>query len=169
MDISVFFRDSRPKIDPKDITIEELKGETVGRLPGTINGTEFIIRNCEVLWGFSYGLFTLTETSSGIDSDSDSKSDGYIALIRPWLHCMDSDSEAHWLFLYRNLSPESVSESVSGNVNEPLRSAWTSTLKELLPAIKIGFGISIAPQIANGVRFVLTWEVLFSTTVSGLQ
>ena len=49
MDISVFFRDSRPKIDPKDITIEELKGETVGRLPGTINGTEFIIRNCEVL------------------------------------------------------------------------------------------------------------------------
>ena len=48
MNISVFFRDSRPKIDPKDITIEELKGETVGRLPGTINGTEFIIRNCEV-------------------------------------------------------------------------------------------------------------------------
>ena len=30
------------------MTIEELKGETVGRLPGTINGTEFIIRNCEV-------------------------------------------------------------------------------------------------------------------------
>ena len=47
-EIIYLLRDLRPKIDPKDVTIEELKGETVGRLPGTINGTEFIIRNCEV-------------------------------------------------------------------------------------------------------------------------
>ena len=62
MNISVFFRDSRPKIDPKDITIEELKGETVGRLPGTINGTEFIIRNCEVRFLlYSVWISTLKE------------------------------------------------------------------------------------------------------------
>ncbi|XP_070565098.1 LOW QUALITY PROTEIN: protein XRP2-like [Ptychodera flava] len=38
-------RKDRP--DPKDFTIENLKGETVGRVPGTINGQQFILNNCE--------------------------------------------------------------------------------------------------------------------------
>ncbi|XP_002741479.1 protein XRP2-like [Saccoglossus kowalevskii] len=38
-------RNDRP--DPKDFTIENLKGETVGRVPGTINGQQFILNNCE--------------------------------------------------------------------------------------------------------------------------
>ena len=41
-------RDKRDRIDPKDVTIENLKDETAGRLPGTVNGQQFIIQNCEV-------------------------------------------------------------------------------------------------------------------------
>lgn len=39
--------DNRQKVDPKDFTIENLKGETVGRLPGSVNGQQFIIQNCQ--------------------------------------------------------------------------------------------------------------------------
>ena len=42
------FRDKRERVDPKDITIENLKDDTAGRLPGTLNGQQFIIQNCEV-------------------------------------------------------------------------------------------------------------------------
>ena len=42
------YRDKRERVDPKDFTIENLKGETVGRVPGTVNGQQFIIQNCEV-------------------------------------------------------------------------------------------------------------------------
>ena len=28
--------------------IDGVKGETVGRMPGTVNGMQFIIQNCEV-------------------------------------------------------------------------------------------------------------------------
>ena len=37
-------------------------------------------------------LFTLTETDSGTDSDSDSKPNGYIVLCRTCSDCTDSDS-----------------------------------------------------------------------------
>ncbi|ELU05952.1 hypothetical protein CAPTEDRAFT_202465 [Capitella teleta] len=40
-------RDKRDKVDPKDFTIEDLNGETAGRAPGSINGQQFIIRNCQ--------------------------------------------------------------------------------------------------------------------------
>ena len=42
------FRDKRERVDPKDITIENLKDDTAGRLPGSLNGQQFIIQNCEV-------------------------------------------------------------------------------------------------------------------------
>ena len=222
MDIFIFFRDSRPKINPKDITIEELKGETVGRLPGTINGTEFIIRNCEVLLGFSYGSLVSThvvcqrlsamhyhipvrifwifgKNSSSAPTQVFEECGLESPPPRTWLFgyelvcstsppppphqglvwelvCGDLSlyppripSRLHWrrrppvqtwiripslmatlnyakhVYIahtqtristpYFCTGQEWKSESVfvSGNVNEPLRSAWTSTLKELLP------------------------------------
>ena len=69
----------------------------------------------------SNGSYTLTETHSGTDSDSDSKLDGYIELCRTfhiaqtltWIptpcFCVGLESGS-----------ESVPESVSDNVNEPL-------------------------------------------------
>ena len=48
-----------------------------------------------------YGSFTLLEMDSGTDSDSDSKSDGYIALCRTCSHCTDLDSDPYSLLLYR--------------------------------------------------------------------
>jgi len=39
--------DSRPKIDPRDFTIENLNNEIVGRLPDSIAGQQFIIRDCK--------------------------------------------------------------------------------------------------------------------------
>ena len=46
--IHPIYRDNRAKIDPKDYMIENMKGETVGKMPGTVNGMQFIIQNCEV-------------------------------------------------------------------------------------------------------------------------
>lgn len=43
----VYSWDKKDRPDPKDFTIAELKGETVGRLPGTVNGQQFIINNCQ--------------------------------------------------------------------------------------------------------------------------
>ena len=43
------FRDKRPKLDPKDYSISDVTGETVGKLPGELNGQQFIIQNCQVL------------------------------------------------------------------------------------------------------------------------
>ncbi|KAB7505404.1 Protein XRP2, partial [Armadillidium nasatum] len=40
-------RDKRKKVDPAEYTIENIKNEEVGRLPGSINGQQFIIQNCE--------------------------------------------------------------------------------------------------------------------------
>ena len=62
-----------------------------------------------------YGSFTLMET----DSDSDSKPDGYIVLCRTFSHCTDPDHYSYFC-LGQESKFESVSESVSGNVNEPL-------------------------------------------------
>ncbi|XP_019621821.1 PREDICTED: protein XRP2-like [Branchiostoma belcheri] len=43
----VYSWDKRDKVDPKDFTIANLKDETVGRVPGTVNGQQFIIQDCE--------------------------------------------------------------------------------------------------------------------------
>ena len=43
-----FKRDLRKTIDPKDYTIEDKKSETIVKLPGSINGNQFIIKNLEV-------------------------------------------------------------------------------------------------------------------------
>ncbi|KAH3727727.1 hypothetical protein DPMN_053670 [Dreissena polymorpha] len=40
-------RDKRPKVDVSSYMFDGLKGETVGKLPGSLNGTQFIIQNCE--------------------------------------------------------------------------------------------------------------------------
>lgn len=42
------YRDKRAKLDPKDYSISNVTGETVGKLPGEINGQQFIIQNCQV-------------------------------------------------------------------------------------------------------------------------
>ncbi|XP_064600443.1 protein XRP2-like [Liolophura sinensis] len=39
--------DKREKLNVQDFIIENVKDETVGRKPGTVNGQQFIIRNCE--------------------------------------------------------------------------------------------------------------------------
>ena len=72
------------------------------------------------------GLFTLPQTDSGTDSDSDSKPDGYFVLCRTRSHCTDSNSDPYlksypqWQ-LYPILGGISISElgseSMSGNVN----------------------------------------------------
>ena len=45
--ILYFFRDNREKVDPADFTIENISGEEVGRIPGKIDGQQFIIQNCQ--------------------------------------------------------------------------------------------------------------------------
>uniref|UniRef100_T1IP16 Protein XRP2 n=1 Tax=Strigamia maritima TaxID=126957 RepID=T1IP16_STRMM len=39
--------DERAKINPAEFTIDKLKDTTTGRLPGTVNGQQFVISNCE--------------------------------------------------------------------------------------------------------------------------
>ncbi|XP_014665151.1 PREDICTED: protein XRP2-like [Priapulus caudatus] len=39
--------DKRAQIDPKDYIIENVNGQTVGKIPGQVNGQQFIIQNCE--------------------------------------------------------------------------------------------------------------------------
>ena len=39
---------TKANIDPKDFTIEQLKDELVVRKPGTINGQQFIVQDCQV-------------------------------------------------------------------------------------------------------------------------
>ena len=46
------YRDARPKVDQSSYMFDGLKNETVGKLPGQLNGMQFIIQNCEV--GYSY-------------------------------------------------------------------------------------------------------------------
>ncbi|XP_063956961.1 protein XRP2-like [Lytechinus pictus] len=42
-----FSWEKREKLDIKDFTFADLKGEEVGKVPGKINGQRFIIKNCE--------------------------------------------------------------------------------------------------------------------------
>ncbi|XP_048855373.1 protein XRP2 [Brienomyrus brachyistius] len=39
--------DKRDKVDPKDYMLVGVKDSTVGRLPGTLNGQQFVIQDCE--------------------------------------------------------------------------------------------------------------------------
>jgi len=43
----VYSWDRQDRVDPKDFTIADKTGGTFGRLPGTINGQQFIIENCK--------------------------------------------------------------------------------------------------------------------------
>lgn len=38
-------------VDPKDFTVEKLKDEIIIRKPGSVNGQQFIIQDCEVRIG----------------------------------------------------------------------------------------------------------------------
>ena len=44
----IFYRDRPKDFNPKDFIIENQKDVTLGRLPGKINGQQFIIQDCEV-------------------------------------------------------------------------------------------------------------------------
>lgn len=46
--ILLSFREKRQRLDPKDYTIGDLTGETVAKMPGEINGQQFIIQNNKV-------------------------------------------------------------------------------------------------------------------------
>lgn len=46
--ILLSFREKRQRLDPKDYTIGDLTGETAAKLPGEINGQQFIIQNNKV-------------------------------------------------------------------------------------------------------------------------
>ncbi len=41
-------RERKDRPDPKDFTIEKRNGETVGRIPGKVDGQQFILNQCEV-------------------------------------------------------------------------------------------------------------------------
>ncbi|KAK7070327.1 Protein Xrp2, partial [Halocaridina rubra] len=45
--IGQLFRDKREKVNPADFTIENISNQEIGRLPGSINGQQFIIQNCQ--------------------------------------------------------------------------------------------------------------------------
>lgn len=42
-----FSWDKRKQLDVKNFVLDKQSGETIGRLPGSINGQQFIIQNCE--------------------------------------------------------------------------------------------------------------------------
>lgn len=46
--ILLSFREKRQRLDPKDYTFGDLTGETVAKMPGDINGQQFIIQNNKV-------------------------------------------------------------------------------------------------------------------------
>lgn len=47
--VFIFYRDKRSHINRKDYIISDLKNETIGRLPGKVDGQQFVIQNCEVM------------------------------------------------------------------------------------------------------------------------
>ena len=77
----------------------------------------------ELTLGPAYRLFTLTETDSGTDSDSDYEPGGYIVLCKTCSHRTDSDSDPYFC-TGQGCELESVPESDSGNVNEALQWIW---------------------------------------------
>ena len=53
--VSIFYknlRDVREKIDPRDFSIENKNAETIIKMPGSVNGMQFIIQNLEVIETF---------------------------------------------------------------------------------------------------------------------
>jgi hypothetical protein len=54
-------RDTRKKIDPKDYTLENKTNETFIKMPGSINGMQFLIQNLEV---FDFSKFYEIESRS---------------------------------------------------------------------------------------------------------
>ena len=67
-----------------------------------------------------YGSFTLTETDSNTDLDSDSKPNGYIVLYRTF-HIVWTRTEipTPYFCVGQVLESEFIPESVFSNVNEP--------------------------------------------------
>ncbi|XP_068704285.1 protein XRP2-like isoform X1 [Montipora foliosa] len=51
--------EKRARLDPKDYSVIDVTGETVGKLPGEINGQQFIIQNCQ-----NCDIFILDHTDS---------------------------------------------------------------------------------------------------------
>ena len=63
-------------------------------------------RRCSVFKTFQLnGLFTLLETDSGTNSDSDSKPDCYIVLYRNCSNCTDLDLDPNSLFFVEDRCP----------------------------------------------------------------
>jgi protein XRP2 len=42
----IYFRDTRPRLNPQDYTVSSLHTSEIVKLPGTIEGQQFIIKNC---------------------------------------------------------------------------------------------------------------------------
>ena len=77
------------------------------------------------------GSFTLTETDSGTDSDSDSKPNGYIVLCKTF-HIAQTLTwiPTRYSYIGQESESESVPESVPDNVNEPLGSVYTKRQRQ---------------------------------------
>jgi protein XRP2 len=43
----LFDRDKRPKLNPKDYTIENETDSTIVRIPGSVEGKQFMVQNCK--------------------------------------------------------------------------------------------------------------------------
>ena len=72
-----------------------------------------------------YGSFTLAETDSGTDSDSDSKPLYYAEHV----HIAQTQTGIPTPYFF--VGQESESESVSGNVNEPLELCRNNQLQDV--------------------------------------
>ena len=83
-----------------------------------------------------------------MDSDTDSKHDGYIVLCRTCSHGRDLDLDPYFCVGQESESEsESVPESVSGNVNEPYHSHQTSAV---MPSVDRWVPVSFQIVDASG-------------------
>lgn len=60
--ITIIYRDKRREINVKDYMIENQSDSTLGRVPGQVNGQQFVIQNCKVCviirsWSEEQNLF----------------------------------------------------------------------------------------------------------------
>ena len=60
--ILCIFRDVRDRSKAQDYIIQDLKGETVGRMPGTVNGQQLVIQNCQVSLKLAKGSVSAGDT-----------------------------------------------------------------------------------------------------------
>ena len=79
---------------------EVAKGVRTSCMTDTVTASSISKFRWTDVLGQYHGLYTLTETDLGTDSDLDWKPDSYIVLCRIRSHCRGSESDPYDLFLY---------------------------------------------------------------------